>query len=376
MNPALRDVCVQDYLLINTPQIAYVYCGKAKLTIGPFCAGRVTIQYQATATALFTYKGFKLYYEWIPQSPDVVCNGPIDPILTTTPIVEILDQWAQNLELSPTFSTHICLGQSTVLRCQREKDYVLALVDSSYAVTGTGTCDIPSNSHCRQEVSLGLTCTKSCPIVYNIPRPLSSCQNQNADYLNIYYECIPTILPNNEVPLDICSPSVSGTIVRDSGIITSPQYPGLNGVRRCGKTLEALPGKLWLIFLTDLSLEGENDFGNCDQSSMTIYDGNEKSFYCGSRPPSLVRISCSNIIQIEFASTHTAIGYRGFRLFYQTIDAPEGWSCVPNFSNATTLTTRTTTRGPTTTTLIPPSLQSKAFSSLLCSIDRSSFPLC
>jgi len=361
MNPALRQVCIDDYLMINSPQIAYVYCGKNKLVIGPFCAGRVTIHYKTTASPLFTYKGFKMYYEWNPEPTDVFCTGPIDPIQTTTPAFEILPSWAQNLELSPPLSTHICLGSSTVLRCYREKDYVLALIDSNYAVTGIGKCDIPSTSHCRQEASLALTCTKSCPISYTIPRPLSACQNQNADYLNIDYECIPTTLPNNELPLDVCSTSVPGTIVRNSGIINSPQYPSLTGVRRCSKTLEALPGKLWMIFMVDLSLESENDFGDCDQSSLTIYDGNEKSIYCGSLPPSLIRISCSNIVQIEFASTHTAIGYRGFKLFYQTVDAPPTWPCVPNFSNATTITTRTTTRAPTTTTLVPPSLQIAAY---------------
>ena len=360
MNPALRDVCLQDYLIIDTPQISYVYCGKKKLVVGPFCAARVTIKYKTTAPQLSSYRGFKMYYEWNPQPNDVICPGIIDPIKTTTPIDEILPDWAQNLALSPIFSTYICLGSTpAVLRCQRQEDYVLAIISSHYAVSGTGSCEIPSPSHCPQEASLGISCTKSCPIVYDIPRPLANCGNQNADYLSIQYECIPTRLPNNENPIDICSTSVTGTIVAESGIITSPQYPSLNGIRRCSKKIEALPRKLWMIFLVDLLLEGENDFGACDSSSLTIFDGNEKSFFCGSRPPALVRISCSNIVQFEFISTHTAIGYRGFKLYFKLIDAPEQWACIPSFPNATTLTTRTTTRGPTTTTIIPPSLQSK-----------------
>lgn len=364
MNPALRDVCVQDYLIINSPQIAYVYCGKNKLAIGPFCAQRVTIQYKTTAPQLFTYKGFKMYYEWSPQPLEIICPGVIDPVQTTTPSFEVLPIWAQVLTLSPILSETICLGPSgTVLRCPREQDYVIALIDSNYGVTGTGVCDIPSSSHCRQEASLAFTCTKSCPVVYSIPRPLSACKNQNADYLTIDYECIPTSLPNNEVPVDICSTSITGTIVTNSGIMTSPQYPSLNGVRRCSKTLEALPGKLWMIFITDLSLESATNSGTCDSSSFSIFDGSEKTSYCGSQPPGLVRISCSNIVQFEFMSTHTAIGYRGFRVYYEVIDAPPQWACVPYFTNATTLPTRTTTRGPTTTTLVPPSLQSMDFPS-------------
>ncbi|CAF3872219.1 unnamed protein product, partial [Rotaria sp. Silwood1] len=67
-------------------------------------------------------------------------------------------------------TVHICLGAAITLRCPRGSDYVLSIIKSIYATTGTGQCEIPSSTHCRQEASLGLTCTQSCFIEYNIPK--------------------------------------------------------------------------------------------------------------------------------------------------------------------------------------------------------------
>ena len=304
----------------------------------------ITIKYKATSPSLFTYKGFKLYFEWVEKPVEIICPIPVDPSGSTTPISEPIPWWAQNLDLSPILAKHICLGTGTVLQCPRPDDYVLSIINSNYAVTGTGQCEIPSSSHCYQEASLGLTCTKSCPIRYDIPKPLSQCANQNADYLSIDYECIPTRLPNNQNPTDICSSTTTGTIATNKGILVSPQYPNLGAARTCTKTVETTPSKLWMVFIVDLFLEGENDFGDCDAASLVISDGNDKVIRCGLHQPELVMVSCSNIVQFNFVSTHQGIGYRGFKVYFETIDRPSDWPCVSSFYNATTVATTTTAR--------------------------------
>jgi hypothetical protein len=357
--PSIRDTCVTDYLMINTPHVAYVYCGTRKLALPPICARSVQIHYKSTSQPSIFYKGFKLYFEWVEKPSEVICGGTPPPGNTTTPVEEPLPIWAQNLELSPILSVHLCLGTSTTIRCPRGSDYVLSIIDSSYGVSGSGLCEIPTSSHCRQDASLGLTCTQSCFIEYIIPQQLSQCGLQNADYLNIDYECIPTRLPNHENPIDICSSTTTDTIAIDTGMMISPQYPILGDARICSKKIQTLQNKLWMIFIVDLNLEGENFAGICDSASLTINDGRDQIIRCGSHLPELVLISCSDIIEFKFVSTHYALGYRGFKVYFKTIDVPSDWACKPN--NYTTLPMPTTPQPPITTTLLPPSVQSKLY---------------
>ncbi len=356
--PTIRDTCVKDYLMINSPHVAYVYCGIRKLTLAPICATNIVIHYKTTSPPSL-YKGFKLYFEWIEKPMEIVCGGTPSPGSTTTPTDELLPIWAQNLELSPILSEQICLGTSKTLRCPRGSDYVLSIIESLYAVTGSGICDIPTVSHCHQIASLGLTCTHSCLIEYNIPKPLIQCGSQNADYLSIDYECIPTRLPNNENPIDICSSTTTDTIALDSGMMISPRYPTLEEARTCSKKIQTLSYKLWMIFIVDLFLEGENTVGICDAASLSIYDGVDRITRCGLHQPELVFISCSDIVEFKFISTHYALGYRGFKVYFKTIDVPPGWACKPG--GFTTTTMGSTTLPPMTTTLVPPSLQSKFY---------------
>jgi hypothetical protein len=363
MNPLLRDTCVDDYLIINSARTAYVYCSKRKLILPPICAPIVTIQYKASAQPLFTYRGFKLYFEWVTKPMDAICETIIDPSLqTTTPIDEPQPYWAQNLDLSPMLSKHICLGTSTTLRCPRPDDYVLSIVDASYAATGTGVCAVPSFTHCYQETSLSVSCARSCLISYDIPKPLSQCGNRNGDYLNIDYECIPTRLPNNANPVDICTTITSDSIITDTGMMISPQYPSLGSARSCSKKIETSTDKVWMIFIVDLFLEGENDAGICNAASLTITDGDDKLVHCGLHQPELVLVSCSNVIQFDFVSTHQAIGYRGFKVYFKAMQRYTDWACSSISTNITTSTTRTTAQPPTTTTLLPPSSQSRFLS--------------
>jgi hypothetical protein len=109
-----------------------------------------------------------------------------------------------------------------------------------------------------------------------------------------------------------------------------------------------------MIYIVDLFLEGDNDFGECNDASLTIYDGNYKLSYCGLQQPELVLFSCANIVQFNFTSTRLALGgYRGFKVYFKTIGVPIGWPC----GNSTATTTM---RPPPPTTLVPPSLQSKS----------------
>jgi hypothetical protein len=356
MYPSLRDFCSDDYLMISSTQTAYIYCGKRKLVMPPICDTSVRVGYRASGKPMLSYKGFKFYFESIAKPVDLICGGSVI-IDSTTPSIDVIPIWAQNLELSPSLSKHVCLGTSTFLQCPRADDYALAIIDKYYGATNTGLCEPPAASHCIQEASLDINCDRVCPVFYDFPKPLSLCGNKNANYLNIYYECIPTRLPNNENPTDICSSTIPGNIIADKGMMVSPQYPTLSGTRSCTKTIEALPNKLWMIFIVDVFIEGSNDVGNCDSASLTIFDGNERIIRCGQQGPALTLISCSNIVQFNFLSTHNAIGYRGFKVYYQTIDVPAFWPCASSFNNKTTTTQRPT---PSTSTLVPPSLQSKS----------------
>ncbi|CAF4547626.1 unnamed protein product, partial [Rotaria magnacalcarata] len=73
----------------------------------------------------------------------------------------------------------------------------------------------------------------------DIPKPLIQCGSQNADYINIDYECVPTRLPNHENPIDICGSTSTSTIALNKFMMVSPQYPTLGGARTCSKTIEA-----------------------------------------------------------------------------------------------------------------------------------------
>ncbi|CAF4034192.1 unnamed protein product, partial [Rotaria magnacalcarata] len=359
MHPSIRDICVNDYLIINAPHVAYVYCGTRKLAILPICTTAIDIQYKTSAPPNLFYKGFKLYFEWIPKPIDLICPG-ISPVTTTiTPSNETSTTCSGPLELSPIYSSHVCLGTSTTLTCPCGSDYVLAIIETNYAVTGTGLCEIPSLSHCRQEASLGLTCTHSCFVEYDIPKPLIQCGSQNADYINIDYECVPTRLPNHENPIDICGSTSTSTIALNKVMMVSPQYPTLGGARTCSKKIEAPSDKIWMIYIVDLFLEGQNDIGDCNAASLTINDGNDKVVLCGLQQPGLVMVSCGNVVELKFVSTHQALGYRGFKVYSQTIDLPGNWACKPPNMTITTTTTRKTS--PPTTTVLPPSLQIPAY---------------
>ncbi|CAF2721674.1 unnamed protein product [Rotaria sp. Silwood2] len=359
MYPSLRETCVKDYLIINAPHVAYVYCGTRKSVISPFCTQTVDIQYKATSPPSFSYKGFKFYFEWVPRPLGVNCDGGI--LSSTTPINEPIPIWAENLQPSPILSAHICLGAAITLRCPRGSDYVVAIVESNYAATGTGFCEIPSPTHCHQEASLGLTCTQSCFIEYIVPKPLVQCGLLDADYINIDYECIPTRLPNNENPIDICGSTTTNTIALNSVMMISPQYPTLSPtIRSCSKTIEAPINKLWMIYVVDLDLEaGLMDINECNTVSLTINDGKDKRVVCGSRLPQLVSVSCSNIVEFSFVTSRQTLGYRGFKIFAYTIDVPANWVCTPD--GFITTTTTTTARPPTTTSLSPPSFQIAAY---------------
>lgn len=359
MYPSIRDTCSNDYLIINAPHVAYVYCGTRKLALSPICATDVLIQYKTTSPPNLFYKGFKFYFEWVEKPVDIQCGG--SPLLsTTTPINEPIPIWAQNLELSPILSAYVCLGTYQTLRCPRGSDYVLSIIESSYGVTNTGLCEIPSTTHCQQVASLGLTCTQSCFIEYDIPKPLIACGNRPANYISIDYECIPTRLPNNDNPIDICASTTTDTIAMNSGMMISPQYPTLGGARTCSKKIETISSKLWMVFIVDLFLEGESDFGGCNSASLTIFDGNDRIIRCGSQLPELILVSCSNIVEFKFVSTHQALGYRGFKVFFQTVDVPTGWTCKPSGFTTPTPTT-STPRPPTTISVLPPSSQSKFY---------------
>ncbi|CAF4052614.1 unnamed protein product, partial [Adineta steineri] len=81
---------------------------------------------------------------------------------------------------------------------------------------------------------------------------------------------------------------------------------------------------------------------------------------CGLQQPELVLVSCSNIVEFKFVSTHQALGYRGFKIFFQTIDVPSNWACKPSGFTTPAITT-TTTRPPTTSGALPPSSQIAAY---------------
>ncbi|CAF0789376.1 unnamed protein product [Adineta ricciae] len=363
----IRDACIDNYLIIDTAHIVYVYCGIRKLVLEPLCTTSVIIQYKTSALSNLSYKGFKLYFEWIEKPMDIFCQGTpstYNPSLsTTTSVSESLPTWAQNLDVSYPLNKHVCLGTMETLQCPRGNDYALAIRNSNYGVTGTGLCEFPSFSHCRQEASLGLTCQHTCSVEYLIPKPLSQCNNQNGDYLKIEYECIPTRLPNHESPLDICASIPTETVAIDKGMMVSPQYPALSSGHSCSKRIETLPSKLWMVYLVDLFLESEDDFGGCMDTSLTIYDGKDKIVLCGLQQPGLVLFSCSNIVQFDFISSHQALGYRGFKVYFKTIDIPIGWSCVPSGFSTTTKRTTTSSLFPLTT-LIPPSFQIVAYGGL------------
>ncbi|UJR23452.1 hypothetical protein I4U23_026456 [Adineta vaga] len=357
--PSIRETCIDDYLTIDTPHIIYVYCGLRKVALEPICATNIIVQYKTSSSSNLSYKGFKLYFEWVEKPLDIFCHGnpsTYDPsISTTTSMTELLPIWAQNLDVSYTLSKQVCLGTIESLTCPRGNDYVLSIRNSNYGVTGTGLCEFPSFSHCRQEASLGLTCAHTCSVEYIIPKPLSQCQNQNADYLKIEYECIPTRLLDHENPIDICASIPTETIAMNKGMMISPHYPTLNSAHSCSKKIETLPSKLWMVYLVDLFLESEDEFSDCTHASLTIYDGKDKLIICGLQQPGLVLFSCSNIVQFDFMSNQQALGYRGFKVYFKTIDIPIGWSCVP--SGFSTSTKQTTTSSFPLTTLIPPTLQ-------------------
>ncbi|CAF2990315.1 unnamed protein product [Rotaria sp. Silwood2] len=114
-----------------------------------------------------------------------------------------------------------------------------------------------------------------------------------------------------------------------------------------------------MIYIVDLFFEGEDDYDNCNDASLIIYDGNDKLAICGLQQPDVVLISFSNIVQFNFILNHQALGYRGFKVFLKTINVSSGWSCIPN--GFTTTTKQTTMQTLSSISLLPPSLQIAAY---------------
>ena len=118
-----------------------------------------------------------------------------------------------------------------------------------------------------------------------------------------------------------------------------------------------MSSKIWQIFILDIYIDGNSDAGNCDTSSLTVYDGDHKITLCGSHKPEYLAVSCSNIVEFHYTTSHPTVNYRGFKMYFETMDIPNGWSCIPD--GFTTTTTSTTPAPPLTTTKTPPSLRSK-----------------
>ncbi|CAF0759624.1 unnamed protein product [Didymodactylos carnosus] len=351
----LRDVCPTDYLIINNANdISYMYCGTRKLVLQTLCATEIYIQYYAPSVGNSFYKGFKLYFEEVDKALDIFCHAghSLFPNLsTTTEDPSVLPPWAVDSQLSPILPVFLCRGSIGKMSCP--SNYVVSIYHSYYGVTGTGQCEAPDNSHCQQEAGLSLSCTHTCLVDYIIPKQLILCNNADADYLNIDYQCIPAQLNNGESSIDICSTSLTETLAINRGIITSPQFPQLGlQTRRCSKTIQTTPDKVWEIYIVDVFLESEDINGNCNDASLTLNDGNDGLTLCGLQQPQRILTSCSDKVKIEFTSNRQALGYRGFKLYFQTIDVPSNWACAP-----TGFSTTTSTKGPPpTTSKLPPSI--------------------
>ena len=131
--------CITDYLKITHNTGTIKVCGTKKYSYeNRLCSSEIFVSYKAPTNSS-SYKGFKLYWEFIDRSsqPNCPTDLPTLPATTSpalvTPMQELLDLAALDIKKEV-----ICKGKE--LSIEVPSQYVFFPIDIYYGVTSDGTC--------------------------------------------------------------------------------------------------------------------------------------------------------------------------------------------------------------------------------------------
>lgn len=344
-----------DYVKISDSKGIEDVCGsQAKSFVRSFCANEIYIAYKASTPQvplLNTYKGFKLYYETFtvgagsgcPTGPAInPTEGPVTTT-TTTPLPPLGDTQA-----TPAEQFTLCKGESRDFTAPTPY-HVFYLEEFSYGVSSSdpqGTCPAYSPSHCFQPIASQCSFKNKCTINFANNIAMSSCGNQNAQYLLGRYRFLPT---QSTSTATVCVDNSINADAKPRGVLTSRSYPSFQPSENCKTTLSVSDSrKAFKIYITDLYVDFANIFtGECQQSYVKVSDQKSSTAYCGAITTNRIYsfTSCSNTATIEYkSSTATSSLYVGFRAYYEVID--KQFDCPDTQTTTTTKSSVTTTPSP------------------------------
>jgi hypothetical protein len=251
------------------------------------------------------------------------------------------------------------LGESYNIECPN--NYGVVIIRNLFGVTSSDQCEIyDATKHCVSTAVPLFFCPQGCTYMYTGNRIISSCNNKNAVYQYVEYQCIPTqtsLFPSNTTCVN---DGTTTTISVDrNGRFRSANYPNLVQMN-CRHRLQTKTGYIMHIYALDISLNSLDP--NCGLNKMTLQEYNEEQGldFCEQRTYSLIYSTCSNEIDLRYTiNDDKQYFFNGIELYIESQPRPSVWSCGDFLSTSTIPTTnRLTPVTPQATSITSNSLMS------------------
>lgn len=232
------------------------------------CSEEVNLIYTVTDDTKFLY-GVQLYVETEHMPTDGRCGDPptttTGPTQSTAPFTTITATPFQNqtyMTALPEQEVDICYNDYLSYSCPT--GYTFILLDAYYGTNKThasNQCGFKQGD-CTQEALSALTnCrydSSYCYIGYYSKYRLAQCFDDEADYIHIKYQCLPSrpIGPNPGIQVyNICD---AGDIHDMHGILTSPNFPTFSTTtHECVRKIVKVTDRVLKVWILELDIGSE-----------------------------------------------------------------------------------------------------------------------
>ncbi len=360
--------CVTDRLIVTADNVVNEMCGRSYTNLLVYtCHESVKLQLIRQSGAVG--RGVKFYFEFRNKPPFQLCPSlpatttpaiTLSPTPSTTTTTGPLPSYFPNP--SPRDIKSLCYpdlsGLMGAKNFQCPSNYIIVIHRAFYGHGPGGRCQHSSGDCIAEADIVYRTCAgqQSCSVSFINVVLLPECNNVQANYLSVEYQCLPTlsIASTND---DICTAKLDTAGV--SGILRSTTYPVYTQSQCLNVTLNLLTGSNLVIhmYLLDLNIGSpDQSTGDCTKDYLSLsYQCNNQIYtrnLCGTHRTELLFSTCQSTDQI-FAS-YNLLGQdlqaqRGFALLYHLLPKPDGITTIPTPSTTTTtqqVTSEVTAPGP------------------------------
>ena len=231
------------------------------------CSNEIDLFYNVTDANRRYSKGAELYIEAEVRSSEWACGKPIEttPLATTptlpltTPTSRPITTSSADMGASAELEYDICLGKTLNERCAT--GYTFIIVGAYYGVKkqASNICGF-TQGDCVQETLASITACQNdvpgCFVSYSTKRRLALCADNEADYLHITGQCIPSDSITGGAQIDkydICE--TTDDIMSFTGIIRSPGFPRYGQTKdECKRTLIGPTESILKLWINEMSV--------------------------------------------------------------------------------------------------------------------------